>query len=119
MDISLMDFLLLVLASFRITRLLVYDRITEFIRSLVLEEVTEKNEMGEDTVYYVPRSGRVRGFFGELISCYWCTGVWSAIFLILLYYLFPSIYAPFVLVFAIAGAAAFIEVILQKLMMTE
>ncbi|PKG25563.1 DUF1360 domain-containing protein [Niallia nealsonii] len=119
MDISLMDFILLILASFRITRLLVYDRITEFIRSVVLEEVTEKNEMGEDTVYYVPRPGRVRGFFGELISCYWCTGVWSAIFLILLYYLFPAICTPFVLVFAIAGAAAFIEAVLQKLLLTE
>jgi len=114
-----MDFILLALASFRITRLLVYDRITEFIRRLVLEEITEKNEMGEDTVYYVPRSGKVRGFLGELISCYWCTGVWSSLFLIGLYYLFPAIYGPFVLVFAIAGAAAFIEAVLQKLVFTE
>lgn len=114
-----MDFILLVLASFRITRLMVYDRITEFIRRLVLEEVTEKNEVGEDVVYYVSKSGKVRGFFGELISCYWCTGVWSAIFLILLYYFLPFIYTPFVLVFAIAGAAAFIEAILQKLILTE
>ncbi|MGP7817244.1 DUF1360 domain-containing protein [Niallia sp. 01092] len=119
MNIHVMDFILLILASFRITRLMVYDTITEFIRNIVLEEITEKNEAGQDEIYYVPKSGKVRSFFGELISCYWCTGVWSAIFLTLLYFLFPVVYTPFVLVFAIAGAAALIEALLQRVLPEE
>lgn len=116
MGMDFMDFLLLILASFRITRLFVFDRITEFIRAIVLEEAVEKNENGEDEIYYVPKPGKVRGFFGELISCYWCTGVWSAIFLTILYFVIPMIVTPFVLVFAIAGAASIIEALLQRIL---
>ncbi|WP_445486714.1 DUF1360 domain-containing protein [Niallia sp. 03133] len=119
MNIHAMDFILLILASFRITRLMVYDRITEFIRNMVVEEIMEKNETGEDEIYYVPKAGKVRGFFGELISCYWCTGVWSAIFLTFLYFFLPAIGTPFILVFAIAGAASLIEALLQRVLPDE
>ena len=114
MNISWLEFVLLILASFRITRLVVFDRITEFIRRLFLDEIEEKNELGQSEVYIVPKSGRVRGFLGELISCYWCTGIWIAISLTLLFYFFPSVCEPFVLVFAIAGAASLIEAMLQR-----
>ncbi|MCM3030519.1 MULTISPECIES: DUF1360 domain-containing protein [unclassified Niallia] len=115
MNIEWIELLLLVLATFRLTRLLVFDRITEFLRMLVLDEKLEKNENGEDEIYYVPKDGLVRGFLGELISCYWCTGVWSTGFLVLLYYFLPSICTPVVLILAIAGAASIIEAIVQKL----
>ena len=115
MNIEWMELLLLVLATFRLTRLLVFDRITEFLRMLVLDETLEKNEDGEDEIYYVPKAGKVRGFLGELISCYWCTGVWSTAFLVFLYYLFPAVCTPIVLILAIAGAASIIEAIVQKL----
>ncbi len=115
MNIHWMELFLLILASFRLTRLIVFDQITEFIRGIFLEEVKEQNKDGQIEVYIVPKSGKIRRFFGELISCYWCTGVWVAIFLTILYYFFPSICEPFVLVFAIAGAASLIEAVLQRL----
>jgi len=115
MNISWMELILLILASFRITRLFVFDRITEFIRNKFLKEVEEMDEAGHPEIYIVPRSGKIRGFIGQLISCYWCTGVWVAIFLTVLYYLFPRICEPVVLIFAIAGAASFLETILQRL----
>lgn len=114
MEISWIEFILLLLASFRITRLFVFDRITEFIRRIFLEEVEEKNAQGEIDIFIVPKSGILRKFFGELISCYWCTGVWVAGFLTILYYFFPAICEPFVLVFAIAGAASLVEASLQR-----
>ncbi|MER2058108.1 MAG: DUF1360 domain-containing protein [Niallia sp.] len=114
MDIHWMEFFLLILASFRLTRLVVFDQITEFFRKFFLDELEEKNKEGQIEVYIVPKSGKIRGFFGELISCYWCTGVWVAIFLTLLYYFLPSICEPFILVFAIAGGASLIEAILQR-----
>lgn len=114
MDIPWMEFFLLILASFRLTRLVVFDQITEFFRKFFLDEVEEQNKEGQTEVFIVPKSGKIRGFLGELISCYWCTGVWVAIILTLLYYFFPSISEPFILVFAIAGGASLIEALLQR-----
>ncbi|UOE56805.1 DUF1360 domain-containing protein [Cytobacillus oceanisediminis] len=115
MDISPMELLILALASFRLTRLIVFDKITEFLRKPFLEEVEEKDENGEIEVYWVVKEGKVRGFFGELLSCYWCTGVWSTLFLYASYYFYASWSAPVLLILAIAGLAAIIESLVQKL----
>jgi hypothetical protein len=113
MSITMLDFLILALASFRLTRLLVFDKITEFIRAPFIEEVEQTNEQGETDIYLVPKGGRIRRFFGELLSCYWCTGIWSSIGLCLLYLFIPSIALPFILILAVAGVAAIIETIVQ------
>ncbi|MBN8199157.1 MULTISPECIES: DUF1360 domain-containing protein [Bacillaceae] len=115
MDISAMELLILSLASFRLTRLMVYDKITEFLRKPFLKEVEEKNQVGETEIYLVVREGRIRGFFGELLSCYWCTGVWSAIFIYAVYYFYASWSAPILMILAVAGLAAIIESLVQKL----
>ncbi|MCS0672547.1 DUF1360 domain-containing protein [Cytobacillus firmus] len=115
MDISPMELLIFALASFRLTRLIVFDKITEFLRKPFLEEVEEKDENGEIEVYWVVKEGRVRGFFGELLSCYWCTGVWSTLFLYVSYYFYASLAAPVLMIFAVAGLAAIIESMVQKL----
>ncbi|MEH7255563.1 DUF1360 domain-containing protein, partial [Neobacillus niacini] len=44
MDIDLFTFILLALASFRLTRLIVFDKITEFIRQPFFDEIKEENE---------------------------------------------------------------------------
>ena len=90
-------FFLLALASFRITRLIVFDRITEFIRRPFFDEIVEKNEMGQEE---------------ELLDCYWCTGFWVSLLLFLLYWFFPQVAEPVILVFALAGAAAIIETVI-------
>lgn len=114
MEISWVEFLLLALASFRLTRLIVYDKITEFIRNPFIDEIVEVNEAGESETYYVPKKGLIKGFFGELLSCYWCTGVWSSIALSVLFLLQPNIATPIILVLAVAGLGALIETLLQK-----
>lgn len=115
MDITPMELLIFALASFRLTRLIVFDKITEFLRKPFLEEVEEKDENGEIEVYWVVKDGKVRGFFGELLSCYWCTGVWSAIFLYVSYYFYATLAAPVLVILAVAGLAAIIESLVQKL----
>ncbi|WP_102271795.1 DUF1360 domain-containing protein [Cytobacillus massiliigabonensis] len=116
MSISFMELLILALASFRLTRLLVYDKITEFIRRPFFEELEETNKDGEIEIYLVPKKGRIRGFFGNLLSCYWCTGVWVSIFLCLLYIFNTPLALPILLVLAVAGLAALIETAVQKWM---
>ncbi|KOP81764.1 DUF1360 domain-containing protein [Cytobacillus solani] len=116
MYISFMELLILALASFRLTRLLVYDKITEFIRRPFFEELEETNKDGEVEIYLVPKKGGIRGFFGNLLSCYWCTGVWSSIILCLLYLFNMPLTLPILLVLAVAGLAALIETAIQNWM---
>ncbi|WHY93226.1 DUF1360 domain-containing protein [Neobacillus cucumis] len=114
MDISLLQFIILGLAAFRLTRLLVFDKITEFLRNPFFTEIVEENEQGEMEVYYVPKETPIKRFFGELLSCYWCTGIWSSIVLVLLHYVYFALYEPLVLILAIAGLSSILETIVQN-----
>ena len=113
MDIDLFTFILLGLSAFRLTRLLVFDKITAFIRNPFLDEIEEIDENGQTDTFLVPKEGMIKGFFGELLSCYWCTGVWSAIGLCAFYLLYPTVAFPLLLILAVAGLAAIIETLIQ------
>jgi Protein of unknown function (DUF1360) len=112
-NITFFTFLLLSLAAFRLTRLIVFDKITEFIRNPFFDEIEEVNENGEVEIYYIPKKSGLRHFFGELLSCYWCTGIWAAAGLVGLYFLLPGIAQVIILILAIAGIAAILETIVQ------
>lgn len=114
MDISFMELLILALASFRLTRLIVYDKITERIRSPFFQEIEEENDVGEKEIYLIPKKEGVRGFIGALLSCYWCTGMWTSIFLCAAYLFYFSAAVPIILILAVAGLAAIMETILQR-----
>ncbi len=114
MDIAWLEFIIFSTAVFRLTRLLVYDQITEWIRSPFIEEYEEKNNEGETEVYLRPKSGGVRGWFGNLLSCYWCTGIWMAIGLFVIRFYLPVVYKPVVIVLAAAGFAAIVETWIQS-----
>lgn len=109
MNITWLELIIISLASFRLTRLIVFDKITEFIRTPFFEEEIEVNDKGEEEVYYVPKKGLIKGFIGELISCYWCTGIWSSVILCLFHLFWPTIAAPILIILAVAGIAAIIE----------
>lgn len=111
--VSGFHFLLLALASFRLTRLFVFDKITEFIRGPFFIEWTELNEDGVEEVYMKPKEKGIKGWIGELLSCYWCTGIWSAIGLYVGYLVAPFLFKHIIILLAIAGVAAIIETIIQ------
>ncbi|MFS0782843.1 DUF1360 domain-containing protein [Bacillus sp. 1P06AnD] len=110
-----LDFFLLALAGFRLTRLIVFDKITAFMRKPFFEEAEEKNEKGEMEIYIVPYKSGLRGWIGELLSCYWCTGMWMAILVVLAHYFFPYWAGPIIVVLAVAGLASLLESVVQKL----
>ncbi|MEH7417911.1 DUF1360 domain-containing protein [Neobacillus drentensis] len=112
MNITFLTLLLLSLASFRLTRLLVFDRIFEFIREPFFDEVREEHD-GEVEIYYVPKKAGVKKFIGELLSCYWCTGIWSAAFIVSFHYICPDISRPIILILAVAGVASLLELWVQ------
>ncbi|MBS4212121.1 MULTISPECIES: DUF1360 domain-containing protein [Neobacillus] len=115
MKINLINLLLLALASFRFTRLIVFDKITEFLRNPFFDEVEEVNPEGEVELYYIPKKSGIRRFIGELLSCYWCTGIWSSAIIVGISYLSPRWAEPMILILAVAGIAAMVETVIQYL----
>ncbi|PGL73040.1 DUF1360 domain-containing protein [Bacillus sp. AFS055030] len=114
MDISWLLLFILILASFRLTRLVVHDKITAFLRRPFIDEITlEENGM---PVTYTKIKGRgIQYFFGELLSCTWCSGIWCTAILLLLYVFLPQVGEFIIILLAIAGAAGVIETIVNRM----
>lgn len=93
-NISVIEIVLIILATFRMIRLLVYDAITKFIRD------------------YFRRKAHI-SFFSIALSIYtcpWCTGVWLSLFIVDIMYFIPH-GDVFVLVLAIAGVSTLIQLL--------
>jgi hypothetical protein len=103
-DISWMTYLMVILASYRFTHLIVFDKITEFIRKPFMKEQQVMDKEGHAHTKQVPKSK-----FGYLLNCYWCAGVWSAILFGCSYLFLTKIAWPIIFIFSIAGASAIIE----------
>ncbi|MBR2568195.1 MAG: DUF1360 domain-containing protein [Paenibacillus sp.] len=103
-------FLLLFLAAYRLTRLIVFDDITSFIRKPFIEEKFELNDKGMLVAVIEQKGGAFHRFMGKLLSCYWCTGVWASAAVVLLYLVVPDVVStPLIWILAIAGAAGILE----------
>lgn len=94
-DFNLVHLVLLALAVFRITRLIMQDEISEPFREWVWKK-------------YPPNTTKI----GYLISCPWCLSIWVAVFLVVLYVFVPWIAIPVAAVFALSAVAGLID---QKL----
>ena len=60
----------------------------------------------------LPKSTPVKKFIGELISCYWCTGVWVSTGVVLGFLYFSTLLCS-LFICAIAGLASILESLLQ------
>lgn len=98
-----MTYIMLIFASYRLTHLIVFDKITEFIRKPFVKKIQVETEEGTKSKE-VPKS-----MFGYLLKCYWCAGIWSAIFLGGAYLLFPKITFVIILILSIAGGQSILE----------
>ncbi|MGG4497960.1 DUF1360 domain-containing protein [Brevibacillus reuszeri] len=107
-ELSVIDMLILVLASFRLTHLIVFDEITSFLREPFLTITYVTDSSGQVVRDFQFKGGRVRQWIGKLLSCHWCVGIWIGILIVVLYLYVPAAY-PILLILAIAGAAAVIE----------
>jgi hypothetical protein len=86
------DALLLSLASFRVTRLIVYDKISRWFRDLFDD----------------PRGYGLRHTIHDLLNCPWCIGFWSALILVVAY--FTQEWAWTVIFFlAVAGVGSLVH----------
>lgn len=92
LNLNGMDLLILVLASYRLTHLLVFDKIAEPIRNRIPGH----------------------GYLAYLVRCYWCAGVWISAILVALVALAPPVGRWTVLIFAVAGGQAALETVLHQ-----
>ncbi|KGX87705.1 DUF1360 domain-containing protein [Pontibacillus litoralis] len=100
MDITWLELIVFILASYRLTNLFIYDSIMEWMRRPFHQEIEEEHE-----VVLVPKGKGIQAFIGELLLCHWCTGFWVSAGVLLSYLIFPSIYLLWIL-FAISGATS-------------
>ncbi|MCY8473081.1 DUF1360 domain-containing protein [Bacillus halotolerans] len=102
--LSWLTFFMLILASYRLTHLIVFDKITEFIRKPFMKKKRTVDANGHMNEKNVPASN-----FGYMLNCYWCAGVWCAILIGLGYLFLPDIAVPVIFILSIAGAQAILE----------
>lgn len=101
-----LDLLIISFATFRIAHLFTYDKVFGFVRRFFLAESRE----GEGKPVRV-----VSRVAYEMLECLWCTGMWSALLVFTVYLM--GVWGQFIVaVFAVAGAAAILQVITKVLM---
>lgn len=91
-SVSPYDALLIALASFRITRLVVYDKISRWFRDLFDD----------------PRGYGFRHTVHDLLSCPWCISFWSALLLVVCYFVFPWAWTV-IFFLAVAGVGSLVQ----------
>lgn len=90
-EISIFDMVLLALATLRLTRLVVYDKIFQFFRD------------------WFNGAGEFNQTIRDLITCPWCTGVWAALVVSTFYFATPYAWFP-IFVLAVAGLGSLLQV---------
>lgn len=109
-SIGMFDTVLVVLATFRLTRLFVYDKITRFVRDFFFHADEEYTEEG---VTYFIKKERTTGPFRtayDLLTCPWCFSVWASVIVLFFYFLTPYAWFP-IAVLAISGIASIVQLI--------
>jgi hypothetical protein len=104
-ELTVFDYAIMTLATWRLTRLFVYDTITRFIREQFMDVV----KAGRSYRLETPKRGP-RRVLAELIQCPWCTGVWCALFVVFFYQITVYSVLPLTLL-AIAAVASFLQLL--------
>jgi hypothetical protein len=95
-DFTVGNISLMVLATYRLTRILVFDKIFKLFRDFF-------RTRQRLYVFYVIK---------EIITCPWCAGVWVALIIVAIYYLVPF-GQLFVILLSISGIASFIVILVN------
>jgi Protein of unknown function (DUF1360) len=103
--LTLTDFVLISLASWRLIRLFVYDTMTKWLR----EQFYDVKQVGKKYTLVKPATGP-RRTMADLFSCPWCFGLWASASVTFFYLITPYAYF-FVLFLALAAVASFLQIL--------
>lgn len=120
-DIPPYHFIIIAFAIFRITRLLVADHITQWLRDLCMKTVTVKDALTGAVFVRCEKPIRgIRRLISDLLGCPWCVGVWVSFATLILYYLAAvesfSLGWIIILIFAFAGAGELVYAVVVALL---
>lgn len=104
------DLILITLATFRLTRLFVYDKITRFLRDMFQHAEERYSQEGITYFTKVERtSGPLRTAY-ELLICPWCFSIWAALFVTYGYFIATEILWLPILILAVSGLATAVQI---------
>jgi hypothetical protein len=105
--IAVFDAILLAFAAFRLTRLVVYDKITRFFREWFVEARDITHE-GKTYVELRPIGHGFKHTIHDLLNCPWCVGLWAGLIVSYVYFMYP--WGWFVILFlAISGVGSLLQ----------
>lgn len=104
-ELELIDLTLITLASWRLTRLFVYDNTTKFIREQFLDVV----KVGRSWALEKPKTGP-RRTLSDLMGCPWCFGVWATALTTFMYLVTEWALYP-ILLLALSAVATFLQLL--------
>jgi hypothetical protein len=104
-QLTLTDFALITLASWRLIRFFVHDSMTKWLR----EQFYDVKKVGKGFTLVKPTTGP-RRTLADLFSCDWCFGMWAAAS-VTFFYLLTTYAYYFVLFLAISAAASFLQIL--------
>lgn len=104
-ELSLTDFVLITLASWRLVRLVVYDKIFGFFREQFYDVIDDRGVM----MMVKPEKGPRRTIL-DLLLCPWCFGVWATACVSFFYFFTPYALYPVILL-ALSAVASFLQLI--------
>lgn len=109
-ELTVTDYILITLASWRLIRLGVYDSIMRFTREQFMDAV----KVGRSGYRLEPpKRGSKRALY-ELFTCPWCFGVWAVAVVIFLYLISPyTVYL--VLILALSAVASLLQIVTNLL----
>jgi hypothetical protein len=108
------DFLLLCLATFRLTEVVTEEKVARCLRAPFCELKTTAGPDGSEVQEEVPMGRGVRRVAGELLLCPWCMGIWIATLLTFFWIAVPGL-ARLVMIAFGAAAGGLLFQILAKL----
>jgi len=98
-QLGVFDFIIISLASYRMTRLLIYDKVLNFLRDKIVNSTSEKGWIVSSRYF---------------LTCPWCAGVWMSLFITSLY-LYHDLGKFLAYILAVAGVASFIHITITLL----
>lgn len=112
-QISMKDWGLLTLATFRLSRMLAYDKVMETYRSPVVETVPHDSGAGETTQARRDATG-FRKALGEMIACPVCNGTWISALLVYGMCFAPNLTRTLVTIMSAVGASEILQGVFEK-----
>lgn len=104
--LSFTDFVLLSLALFRLTRLFVYDQVTQFVRDLFVD-IKEHHHHLERT----PKPFGLQRVLADIFGCPWCFSLWGGSIFVWAYIMFPAVMLYAALILALSSIATSLQLI--------